>query len=236
MIEDKAKHTNTVFTTSDGRVEKALRSVYFADLDEISGGYEIEEYKRTVKIDRPYQLGIAVYQLAKLRMLEFHYDFLDRYFDRRDYELMYMDTDSEYVAFSNLDIDQLVKPSLREEYLKEKPKWLAADEFSKRTPGIFKPEFVGTRMIALTAKCCIAQNDAGAIKFSCKGVSKRQNDMSFERYKDCLNHVGIDKARNIGFRLYDHGLVTYEQSKLGLSAYYDKRYVLEDGIHTKPLS
>jgi len=91
-------------------------------------------------------------------------------------------------------------------------------------------------MVALTAKCCIAQNDASAIKFSCKGVSKRQNDMSFERYKDCLNHVGIDKARNTGFRLYDHGLVTYEQSKLGLSAYYDKRYVLEDGIHTKPLS
>jgi len=80
MIEDKAKHTNTVFTVSDGQVEKALRSAYFSDLDEISGGYEIKEYKRTVKIDRPYQLGIAVYQMAKLRMLEFHYDFLDRYF------------------------------------------------------------------------------------------------------------------------------------------------------------
>ena len=36
-------------------------------------------------------------------------------------------------------------------------------------------------------------------------------------------------------RVYDQGIVTYEQSKLGLSAYYDKRYVLADGIHTKPL-
>ena len=235
MIEDKAKHTNTVFTTSDGRVEKALRSAYFADLDEISGGYEVKEYKRTVKIDRPYQLGIAVYQLAKLRMLEFHYDFLDRYFDRRDYELMYMDTDSEYVAFSNDDIDQLVKSELMEEYLREKPKWLAADKFSERTPGIFKPEFTGTRMVALTAKCYIAQNSAGKVKYSCKGVSKKQNDMTFQRYKDCLNHVGIDKASNTGFRIRDHGVVMYEQNKLGLSAYYDKRYVLEDGIHTRPI-
>ena len=234
MIEDKAKHTNTVFTTSDAQVEKALRSAYFADLEEISGGFEIKEYKRTVKIDRPYQVGIAVYQLGKLRMLEFHYDFLDRYFDRRDYELMYMDTDSEYVAFSNLEIDQLVKPSLKEEYLKEKPKWLATDKFSERTPGIFKPEFVGTRMVALTAKCYLAQDDAGETKYSCKGVSKKQNEMSFERYKDCLNHVGIDKARNTGFRIHDHGVVTYEQAKLGLSAYYDKRWVLEDGIHTRP--
>ena len=30
-------------------------------------------------------------------------------------------------------------------------------------------------------------------------------------------------------------MTTYTQSKLGLSAYYDKRRVLEDGIHTEPL-
>ena len=46
---------------------------------------------------------------------------------------------------------------------------------------------------------------------------------------------GLDKAVNIGFRIHDQGIVTYSQNKLGLSAYYDKRYVLEDGIHTRPL-
>ena len=30
-------------------------------------------------------------------------------------------------------------------------------------------------------------------------------------------------------------MVTYEQHKLGLSAYYDKRWVLPDGIHTEPI-
>ena len=44
-----------------------------------------------------------------------------------------------------------------------------------------------------------------------------------------------DKARNIGFRKRDNHIVTYEQSKLGLSAYYDKRIVHEDGIHTSCL-
>ena len=33
----------------------------------------------------------------------------------------------------------------------------------------------------------------------------------------------------------DGQIVTYEQQKLGLSAYYDKRWVLEDGIHTEPI-
>ena len=50
-----------------------------------------------------------------------------------------------------------------------------------------------------------------------------------------LEGKDIDKAKNVGFRVYDQGVVTYEQNKLGLSANYDKRYVLADGIHTGPL-
>ena len=45
----------------------------------------------------------------------------------------------------------------------------------------------------------------------------------------------VDKAINKGFRVHEQGMVTYEQNKLGLSAYYDKRVVLSDGIHTRPL-
>jgi len=51
-------------------------------------------------INRPFQIGIAMYKLAKLRMLEFYYDFLDRYFSRRHFELIKMDTDSNYLAIS----------------------------------------------------------------------------------------------------------------------------------------
>ena len=47
-----------------------------------------------------------------------------------------------------------------------------------------------------------------------------------------LEEKDIDKAKNVGFRVYDQGVVTYEQNKLGLSAYYDKRYVLADGNYT----
>ena len=50
-----------------------------------------------------------------------------------------------------------------------------------------------------------------------------------------LEEKDIDKAKNVGFRVYDQGVVTYGQNKLGLSGYYNKRYVLADGIHTRPL-
>ena len=46
----------------------------------------------------------------------------------------------------------------------------------------------------------------------------------------------LDIGKNTGFRVHEKGMVTYEQNKLGLSAYYDKRCVLGDGIHTRPIA
>ena len=89
-------------------------------------------------------------------------------------------------------------------------------------------------MISLTSKCYYAEDEKSRTKFSCKGVSKKQNPMSWERYLEALNG-SIDKAQNTGFRLLGSGIVTYTQSKLGLSTYYDKRVVASDGIHTEPL-
>ena len=75
----------------------------------------------------------------------------------------------------------------------------------------------------------------------------KHNDLFFQRYKDALDVFlktrgdseleakDIDKAKNVDLRIYDQGMVTYKQNKLGLSAYYDQRYVLAHGIHTRPL-
>ena len=245
MIENLEKHISTKFTTDEKLIDNIFRSPFFEDLEEINAGvFEVRQRKRQVTITRPYQCGIAVYQLAKLRMLEFYYDFLDKFCDRRDFELIQMDTDSFYMALSAEDFDDIIKPEMKELYKEEKKNWLVTDEYSKRVPGLFKAEFQGKRMIALTSKCYFADNggeagaklgkDEGVKKFSCKGVSRRQNKMNWERYKNAL-FGSLDKARNIGFRKRDNHIVTYEQSKLGLSAYYDKRIVHEDGIHTSCL-
>ena len=237
MIKNLEKHMNTKFTTNEKLIDNIFRSPFFEDLEEINEGvFEVRQRKKQVTITRPYQCGIAVYQLAKLRMLEFYYDFLDKFCDRRDFELIQMDTDSFYMALSANDFDEIIKPEMKELYKEEKKNWLVTDEYSKRVPGLFKAEFQGKRMIALTSKCYFADNgkDEGIKKFSCKGVSRRQNKMNWERYKNAL-FGSLDKARNIGFRKRDNHIVTYEQSKLGLSAYYDKRIVHEDGIHTSCL-
>ena len=136
---------------------------------------------------------------------------------------------------------------MKQAYEADKKNWLATDKSSERTPGLFKPEFVGTRGMWLTAKCYLVQNEVNKNKYCCKGISQEHNDLHFQCYKDVLDvfiktsrdselqEKDIDKAKNVGFRTYDQGIVTYKQNKLNLSGYYDKCDVLADGIHTRPL-
>ena len=117
MIENLEKHISTKFTTDEKLIDEIFRSPFFEDLEEINEGvFEVRQRKRKVTITRPYQCGIAVYQLAKLRMLEFYYDFLDKFCDRRDFELIQMDTDSFYMALSANDFDEIIKPEMKELY------------------------------------------------------------------------------------------------------------------------
>ena len=234
LIEALERQTNVIYTKDEKVVDRALRSAYFSDLDEIGEAYELESRKPRVTIRRPFQIGIAVYQLAKLRMLEFYYDFLDRYFDRKDFELIQMDTDSNYLAISGKKLEDIVRPEMKAEFEKQKKNWLAWDKVSSRTPGLFKLECEGGRMIALCSKCYYIDDRGDKKKLSAKGMSKNQNEINWHRFKAALEG-NKDMATNRGFRMRDGKMVTYEQEKLGLSAYYDKRWVLPDGIHTEPI-
>ena len=221
FIEAVERHTNTIYTCDEEEVDKSLRSARFKTLEEIGPAYKVELRKIKINIDRPFQVGIVVYQLAKLRMLQFYYEFLDFYLDRRDFELIQMDTDSMYFALSRERLEDAIRPGYETQFEEEKKRWLAWNKWSNREPGLFK--------------CYHIKDSAtGQAKVSSKGVNKRQNEMRLERFERALAG-DRDLVVNRGFRMRDGAMYTYEQRKLGLSAYYDKRWVLEDGIHTEPL-
>ena len=128
FIEAVERQTKVLYTADEDEVDKHLRSAYFEDLEEIGDAYKIESPKNKVTINRPFQVGIVVYQLAKLRMLQFYYDFLDKYIDRRDYELIQMDTDSMYFALSHDTLEDAVKPELKQDFENNKKQWLSWDK------------------------------------------------------------------------------------------------------------
>ena len=235
FIEAVECHTNTIYTCDEEEVDKSLRSARFKTLEEIGPAYKVKLRKSKITIDRPFQVGIVVYQLAKLRMLQFYYEFLDFYLDRRDFELIQMDTDSMYFALSRERLEDAIRPGYETQFEEEKKRWLAWVKWSNREPGLFKLEKEGTHAIALCSKCYHIKDSAtGQAKISSKGVNKRQNEMRAERFERALAG-DRDVVVNRGFRMRDGSMYTYEQRKLGLSAYYDKRWVLPDGTHTEPL-
>jgi hypothetical protein len=106
----------------------------------------------------PVQIGFAVNQLAKLRMLEFYYDCLDYYCERSNFQYCLMDTDSAYIGISGESLKDIVKPELKEEFKENKHLWLGRDDtkvnelHDRRTPGLFKLEYEGDGIIALASK------------------------------------------------------------------------------------
>ena len=115
---------------------------------------------------------------------------------------------------------------LRQPYESYKKNLLAAEKFSDGTLGLVKPEFDCTRDLWLTAKCYLVQSQ-----------NKMAKNLHFEHHRDMvsafqrtaiaskLEGKDIDKAKNVGFRVYDQDIVTFEQNKLGLSAHYNKHCV-----------
>ena len=238
----KDKH-NSIKYSDESKVENYILNPLFKRVELLQDDfYEVEMIKSLSKFELPIQIGFFVYQYAKLKMLAFYHDFIDKYVDRKDYQLMYMDTDSGYFAFSGDCIDDIVKPEMRDEYLKIKHEWLPRDGCPERslidkyTPGLFKVEFVGTEMICLNSKTYFCSNDeSGAAKYSCKGVSKRLNKVKKELYAEVLRTQKSKSGTNKGFRLVDGNMWTYTQKRSAFTYYYIKREVLEDGVSTRPL-
>ena len=146
-----------------------------------------------------------------------------------------MDPSSLYIAILGTLIDEIIKLELREEYDNGgKAEFLLTSKYYNRTPGLFKAGLQGTRMIALMSKYYYARDAKSRSKFSCKGISKKQNPMSWERNLDALNG-SIDVPTNTGIWIHSHKTVTYAQDKLGLSAYHDKHIIAPNEIHAEPL-
>ncbi|KAG3058305.1 hypothetical protein PC121_g14441 [Phytophthora cactorum] len=97
---DMSKHKEIKYESNDKMIEAKIEHFTFHGLEELNDACEITMKKRRLKNQNPIHLSIAIYQLAKLRMLQFYYDCIDFYFDRADFQYQEIDTDSAYIAFS----------------------------------------------------------------------------------------------------------------------------------------
>ena len=109
--------------------------------------------------------------------------------------------------------------------------------YEKRKPGLFKIETIKEKVIALCSKmyCCINSGDEqliysnsltdkekAKIEFSCKGIQKDGNEISYKKFENVLFGDKQDAAHNKGFRMVSGVMMSYEQNKRALAMFIAK--------------
>ena len=131
---------------------------------------------------------------------------------------------------------------MKDEYEKDKNNWLPRTDnpineaFDKRTPGLFKIEKADLGIIALT---CKSYNMKTTETVKSKGGQKDRNilNLTWDKYYHCLKDEIQISGGNMGFRRDKNcPMKTYINPKILLTPIYTKRVIMDDGIHTRPLT
>ena len=68
-----------------------------------------------------------------------------------------------------------------------------------------------------------------------KSIYKGRNShIKYEKFIDTHSNKKVIRHNMNGIKSINHILVTYESNKISLTAFDDKRYILDDGINTLP--
>ena len=86
LITNKEKHHLIVYV-NESEIGAEIMDNHSYSLTELPNGYyEVEKTKQKFIIDIPIHLGVFILNYAKLRMLEFYYDCVDKYLSSEDFE------------------------------------------------------------------------------------------------------------------------------------------------------
>ena len=101
---DKSLLTNVYYYKGHVNALQAANKPQFGklmSLDEKRQFNELQSVKDRLIMDNPIQMAVFILNLAKLRLLAFTYDEIDRLVDRSEYMLLETDTNNLYIAFTN---------------------------------------------------------------------------------------------------------------------------------------
>ena len=99
-------------------------------------------------------------------------------------------------------------------------------KFKDKTQGIPISEFIGLRSKMYSIKL-----DDDSEKKTAKGIARNiiKNNLKHENYKQILDTGQRMTSSMKMIRSFDHSIYTVNVTKVSLSAYDDKRYILDDG-------
>ena len=249
-IERVKDRLNAVFCYTWRRFNKLVSSTGFKACKIISEEPPlciVYMRKSKVLMNKPLQIGATILEHSKITMFDKFYNFLVEKFP--NLKICMTDTDS-FLYTCTIPKDESLTQILKDnedhfDFSKLNPqgyygKDLYCDHYKNHLDR-FKLE---SKDDAILASCCL-RSKLYSILFASwkelvkmKGVPKScfpKNNINFNAYNNCLKGVSRKKAsfKKIGSK--NHAVTIRTQKKAALmSAFDDKRYLLDCGIHSHP--
>ena len=196
--------------------------------------------KTSLTMNKPVYLGMCILDLSKTIMYDFHYQYIKPKYGEKA-KLLFTDTDSLMYEIQTEDFYKDISGDVKDrfdtsDYPENHPSGIPTG-INKKVLGMFKDEAAGKiikEFVGLRAKLYSFIMEDGKENKRCKGVKTQvvESSITHEDYKTCLR-TGKEQLRKQNIiRSYEHEVFTEEVNKIALSATDDKRYILNDGIHT----
>ena len=222
----------------DSRVkfEKLVAKLTFKNAQIINENLCGVQMKQAVlKLTKPFYIGIAILELAKFHMYNFHYNVIKKNYGDR-IALLMTDTDSFLYQITTDDLyKDLQNNTLLQgcfDFSNYPQDHVLYNVDNKRRPGYFKDERHSEQIkkfVGLRSKMYSILMDNDTDQIVAKGVhgSVRKNVLRFGDYLSSLRgSLQLEHSFNI-ISSKKHRVYTNRQSKISLSPFDDKRYLLD---------
>ena len=244
-IENPEKRSKVKLCSESSTYENYVGKPNFKNAKRINSKLVGVEMKySSIKINKPFYIGMSILDLSKWHMYNFHYNVMKAIFGDRVH-LLYMDTDSFIYEISSADVYEELRPHTRDyfDFSNYPENHMLKNSCKKKVPGKFKDEsaskciteFVGLRSKMYSFMFDDKKDVSKAEVRVAKGVQKSVifNDLRFSTYLNCLWNDEVKEHNFKTIRSMKHSVATYTQSKITLCPFEDKRYLL-DAINSAP--
>ena len=197
----------------------------------------VHKIKETLTLKRPAYVGMYILDLSKRLMYDFHYNYITSRYGKKA-KLLFTDTDN---LCYEIETEDIYRELWEDKNLFDNSDYPKDSQFfdstNKRVISKFKDEAAGmpiVEFVGLRSKMYSYVKDNGKNGKTAKDVRKYviKNNITHENFKDCLlnGKQMLHSMRTIKSECHQIG--SYKLNKISFSCFDDKRYILDDGIHS----
>ena len=244
-MENSLKRRQVKLTNSAENLKKLANKSGAQRVQQLSPDIASVEMKRPyAKLNKPIFIGFTVLELGKRVLYQFLYLFLEKYYAKwYNIQTLYTDTDSFMLKFeakkkSTPPLPHLLQATSDHFDFSNYPKdHTLHNAKNEKEMGFFKMEYGAKEMIEFVG----LKVKQYSVLSSCDSIHRAKgvpaNASKTLLHEDYLNTLKTGRPKNTSFaaiRSYKHNLFTVQTEKTALSAFDDKRFILNCGIKSLP--